>query len=72
MAERLDHEDTMELAVRLTCSYLGSSHSGTTDASELILNYYRQIRRAEARLAVEGLLEVDEEDAAKTEVALAA
>ncbi|MFN3650765.1 MAG: hypothetical protein ACK47B_14415 [Armatimonadota bacterium] len=50
MAERLDHEDVMELAVQLTCSFLGTSHSGTTDAEDLILSYYRQIRNVEARL----------------------
>jgi hypothetical protein len=42
MADRLDHEDAMKLAVQLACSYLGTSHSGTTDAEDLILNYYRQ------------------------------
>ena len=46
----LDHDDAMELAVRLTCSYLGTSHSASTEAEELILNYYRQIRRVEERL----------------------
>jgi len=51
--ERLDHEDVMELAVHLACSYLSSSHSGSTDAEELILNYYRQLRNVEARLSTE-------------------
>jgi len=46
----LDHDDAMELAVRLTCSYLGASHSASTEAEELILNYYRQLRRVEERL----------------------
>jgi hypothetical protein len=40
--KRLDHEDVMELAVQLTCSYLSASHSGSTDAEEVILTYYRQ------------------------------
>lgn len=53
MAERLDHEDAMELAVQLTCSYLASSHSASTDAEDLILNYYRQIRHVETRLGTE-------------------
>ncbi len=50
MARHLDHEDVMELAVQLTCSYLGTSHSGSTNAEDLILDYYRQIRNVEARL----------------------
>lgn len=53
MADRLDHEDAMKLAVQLACSYLGTSHSGTTDAEDLILNYYRQIRHVEKRLGTE-------------------
>ena len=66
MAERMDHDEVMELAVQLTCSYLGTSHSGTTDAEDLILSYYRQIRNVEARLgsditAAEGV-EEEEED----------
>jgi hypothetical protein len=60
MAERMDHEDVMELAVQLTCSYLGTSHSGSTDAEDLILTYYRQIRNVEARLGNE--MAADEED----------
>jgi hypothetical protein len=51
MAKRLDHDDAMELAVQLTCSYLSSSHSASTNAEELILNYYEQIRNVENRLA---------------------
>jgi len=54
----MDHDDVMELAVRLTCSYLGTSHSATTNAEEMILAYYRQIRNVEARLR-EDYLEVD-------------
>jgi hypothetical protein len=46
----MDHEDAMELAVQLTCSYLGTSHSGSTDAEDLIYTYYRQIRNVETRL----------------------
>lgn len=53
MIKRLDHEDVMEMAVQLTCSYLGSSHSGSTDASSLIVDYYRQIRNVEAQLGLE-------------------
>jgi hypothetical protein len=53
MAKHLDHDDAMELAVQLTCSYLGSSHSASTNAEELILDYYRQIRNVENRLAGE-------------------
>lgn len=53
MAKTLDHDDAMELAVQLACSYLSSSHSASTDAEELILNYYRQIRNVENRLAGE-------------------
>jgi hypothetical protein len=53
MVKRLDHEDVMELAVQLTCSYLGSSHSGSTEASTLILDYYRQIRNVETQLGLE-------------------
>jgi hypothetical protein len=48
--KRLDHEDAMELAVQLSCSYLGSSSSGSTDAEDLILSYYHQIRNVEERL----------------------
>ena len=55
MAKRLDHDDAMELAVDLTCSYLSSAHSPTLNAEELILNYYRQIRNVENRLAGEYL-----------------
>jgi len=51
MIEPLTHENAMGLAVQLACSYLGTSHSGSTDAEELILSYYRQIRNVEARLA---------------------
>jgi hypothetical protein len=53
MIKRLDHDDVMELAVQLTCSYLATSHSGSTDASTLILDYYRQIRTVEAQLGLE-------------------
>jgi hypothetical protein len=53
MAKTLDHDDAMELAVQLTCSYLSSSHSASTNAEELIINYYRQIRTVENRLAGE-------------------
>jgi len=62
MADRLEHEDVMELAVQLTCSYLGSSHSGSTSAEELILDYYRQIRNVEARLGSELAADEDQED----------
>lgn len=53
MIKRLDHEDVMELAVQLTCSYLGTSHSASTDATTLILDYYHQIRKVEAQLDME-------------------
>ena len=53
MPKRLDHDDAMELAVQLTCSYLSSSHSASTNAEDLIVDYYRQIRGAETRLARE-------------------
>lgn len=53
MKERMDHDDVMELAVQLACSYLSTSHSGSTEAEDLILAYYRQIRNVEARLASE-------------------
>ncbi len=53
MAKFLDHDDAMELAVQLTCSYLSSSHSASTNAEELILDYYQQIRNVESRLAGE-------------------
>ena len=63
MAKRMEHEDVMELAVQLTCSYLGSSHSGSTNAEDLMVDYYRQIRNVEARLDGEfGALKDDEED----------
>jgi hypothetical protein len=48
--KRMEHEDVMELAVQLTCSYLGTSHSGSTNAEDLMLTYYQQIRNVEARL----------------------
>jgi hypothetical protein len=64
--ERLDHEDVMELAVQLACSYLSSSHSGSSDAEELILSYYRQLRDVEARLGSEyGKAEVVEQEEAE-------
>jgi len=53
MIKQLDHDEVMELAVQLACSYLGHSHSGSTDASTLILDYYHQIRRVEAQLDME-------------------
>jgi hypothetical protein len=53
LAKFLDHEDAMELAVQLTCSYLSSSHSASTHAEDLIIDYYRQIRNVENRLAGE-------------------
>jgi hypothetical protein len=53
MTEQLEHEDVMELAVQLTCSYLGTSHSASTNAEDLILDYYRQIRNVERRLVIE-------------------
>lgn len=53
MAEMLEHEDVMELAVKLTCSYLSTSHSGSTNAEDLIYDYYRQIRNVEARLGTQ-------------------
>jgi len=66
MAMHLDHEDAMELAVQLTCSYLSSSSSGTTDAEDLILNYYQQIRNVEARLGHQlGMADEDEEELAE-------
>jgi hypothetical protein len=66
MAERLEHEDAMELAVQLTCSYLSSSSSGSTNAEELILDYYKQIRSVEARLSTE-LIAAEEEEEEETE-----
>jgi hypothetical protein len=65
MAKRLDHDDAMELAVQLTCSYLGSSHSASTNAEELILGYYQQVRNVENRLEGEHTVtrELDEEEA---------
>jgi hypothetical protein len=64
MAKRLDHDDAMELAVQLTCSYLGSSHSASTNAEELIFSYYQQIRNVENRLQseVSAAREADEEE----------
>ncbi len=59
MAKHIDHDDAMELAVQLTCSYLSSSHSASTSAEDLILDYYRQIRNVESRL---GNQYVDMED----------
>ena len=53
MKNYLEHEDVMELAVQLTCSYLSTSHSGSTNAEDLILAYYRQIRNVEAQLESE-------------------
>jgi hypothetical protein len=53
MSSRLDHDDAMELAVQLTCSYLSSSSSPSLEAEDLILHYYRQIRNVENRLAGE-------------------
>lgn len=64
MAKHIDHDDAMELAVRLTCSYLSSSHSGSTSAEELIHDYYRQIRNVESRL---GNQYVDMEDTTEEE-----
>jgi hypothetical protein len=61
MAKRMDHEDVMELAVQLTCSYLSSSSSGSTQAEDLIIDYYRQLRNVESRLAAEARVD-DEED----------
>jgi hypothetical protein len=69
MVKRLDHEDAMELAVQLTCSYLGSSHSATTNAEDLIVEYYRQIRSAENRLASGYVASGHEEDEARTDLA---
>ena len=51
--KKIDHDDVMEMAVRLTCSYLGTSHSASTDAEDLILGYYQQIRSVEERLRSE-------------------
>ena len=48
--KHIEHEEAMELAVQLTCSYLGTSHSASTDAEDLIYSYYRQIRKVEDRL----------------------
>ena len=63
MAERLEHEDAMKLAVQLTCSYLSDSSSGSTNAEDLMLSYYRQIRNVEARLqTLEMEHELDEDD----------
>jgi hypothetical protein len=62
MAKRLDHDDAMELAVQLTCSYLSSSSSGSTSAEDLILDYYRQIRNVEARLGSEMISDDEDEE----------
>jgi hypothetical protein len=75
MARHIDHDDAMELAVRLTCSYLSTSSSGSTNAEDLILDYYRQIRNVEARLANEyagGGWETGEAEEAEEEARLAA
>jgi hypothetical protein len=74
MTRHIDHEDAMELAVQLACSYLSSSSSGSTDAEDLILNYYRQIRSVEARLGGEaaGMAERAQEDEEAEEEAIAA
>ena len=60
MAKPMDHDDVMELAVQLTCSYLGTSHSGDTNAEDLIHSYYQQIRNVEARLGREQGIRSDE------------
>jgi hypothetical protein len=70
MIKPMEHDEVMEMAVQLTCSYLGSSHSGSTDAEELILSYYRQLRRVEARLGEAYAEEVDEEEEDVVEMAL--
>lgn len=62
MTKHLEHEDVMELAVQLTCSYLSTSHSGSTSAEELILDYYRQIRNVENRLGTETAMTDEEEE----------
>lgn len=71
MKNHLEHEDVMELAVQLTCSYLSTSHSGSTRAEDLILDYYRQIRNVEAQLANE-FRPAGEEAEEEEEIAIAA
>lgn len=71
MKNHLEHEDAMELAVQLTCSYLSTSHSGSTRAEDLILDYYRQIRNVEAQLENELRL-TDKEVEEEQEIAIAA
>jgi hypothetical protein len=66
----MHHDDAMKLAVKLACSYLSASHSGSTDAEELILSYYRQIRNVEARLSDE--FAASEAEAKKNQAARAA
>lgn len=76
MAKHIDHDDAMELAVQLTCSYLSSSHSANTNAEDLILNYYRQIRNVESRLGEQYVMmgeeEEEEEEEAREGVTVAA
>ena len=62
MGKRMDHDDVMELAVQLACSYLSASSSGSTNAEDLIVDYYRQIRNVEARLGAEFGADEDDED----------
>jgi hypothetical protein len=69
MAEHMDHDDVMELAVQLACSFLGTSQSGSTDAEDLIFNYYRQIRNVEVRISNEYMNSSKEKKAKKAKTA---
>ena len=69
MAKHIDHDDAMELAVQLTCSYLSSSHSANTNAEDLILNYYLQILNVESRLGEQYVMMGEEEEEEEEEEA---
>lgn len=49
----LDHDEAMELAVALTGAHLQATRSDRTDVAELIVDFYRQVRAAEARIGHE-------------------
>ncbi len=70
MEDTLDHENTMKLAVTLTCSHLARTGSASGQVDELIAHFYRQVRSAEGRLrseqaAVQKVEETPAEEAAE-------
>ena len=63
MSDRLEHDDRMELAVKLACSHLARTGSSKMEVVDLLVHFYNQIQTAEERLLVAREAAQQEEEA---------